>query len=49
MHTAGRDHLNERSVRRRGRYLHNTQHKQNRRTSMISEGFDPAVPAINRS
>jgi len=37
MHTPGTTSLNEWSARRRGSYLHKTQHK--RQTSMLSAGF----------
>jgi hypothetical protein len=37
--------LKEWSVRRKGRYLHNTQQTEGR-TSMPSVGFQPAIPAI---
>jgi len=47
-HTIGRTRLDEGSARRRDLYLttHNT-HK--RQTSMPPEGFEPAIPASERS
>jgi len=48
-HSPGRSPLNERSARRRGRYLHYTTHDEHKgRTSMPSAGFYPAMPAIKR-
>ena len=44
-HTPGKTPLNKCSARRRGRYLHN---KHERRTSLPSEAFEPANPAIKR-
>jgi hypothetical protein len=44
-HTHGMTPLNEWSARRRGRHLHN---KHTRRTSVFSEGFEPATQAIER-
>jgi len=45
-HTSGRTPLNELSFRRTGCYLQNTQHE--RRTSVPSAEFEPAIPAIER-
>jgi hypothetical protein len=39
--------LNERSARRRGRYLHNTQQTQEMNIHAFA-GFEPAIPAIKR-
>ena len=44
-HTHGGNALEEWSARRRGLYLHNN---HNRRTSIPSAGFQPAIPAIER-
>ena len=44
----GRTLLDEISVLRRDLYLHNT-HKHKRQTSMGPAGFDPAIPASERS
>ena len=44
-HTPGMTYLKEWTARRRGRYLRN---KYNRRTSMLSEGLEPAIPAMER-
>jgi hypothetical protein len=44
-HTPSKTPLNERSARFMGSYLHN---RHNRRTSMFSTGFKPAIPAIQR-
>jgi hypothetical protein len=41
-HTFGRTPLKEWSARRRGRYLHNTQHTQDK-TSTTSTGFESAI------
>jgi len=40
--------LNKSSTRRRGHYLTNT-HKEMRRKSMSSVGFEPTIPAIERA
>jgi hypothetical protein len=49
-HTHARTHrrtpLNASSGRRTSRYLHNAQLRK--RTSRLSEGFEPAIPAIKR-
>ena len=47
-HSLSRTSLNVWSARRRGRYLHKTQHTHKRRTSMPSAGFVPAVLAKRR-
>jgi len=44
-HTPGRTPLHERSARRKGRCLHDTQETL---TSMPAAGFEPAIPAIKR-
>jgi hypothetical protein len=44
-HTLGRTPLNERSARRQGHCVHNT-NKHKRRTSTTSAEFEPATPAI---
>lgn len=44
----GRTLLDEVSALRRGLYLHNM-HKHKRQTSMRPAGFDPAIPASERS